>query len=155
MLLQYIHVILLPHDAIYFVKCTSPSCSKAPPQHDAATPVLHHWDGVIWLARLSFSFKHNDGYYGQTVIFLFPQTRGHFFKKHDLCPHVQLQTVVWVFYGGFEQWLFLAEQPIRLCQYRTRFTVDIDTFGPVSSSIFTRSFTVVLGLISTFRTKVH
>ena len=48
MLLQYIHIILLPHDAIYFVKCTSPSCSKAPPQHDAATPVLHGWDGV-WL----------------------------------------------------------------------------------------------------------
>uniref|UniRef100_A0A4W5QI78 B-cell receptor CD22 n=1 Tax=Hucho hucho TaxID=62062 RepID=A0A4W5QI78_9TELE len=41
MLLQYTHIIFLPHDAIYFVKCTSPSCSKAPPQHDAATPVLH------------------------------------------------------------------------------------------------------------------
>ena len=35
------------------------------------------------------------------------------------------------------------------------FTVDIDTFGPVSSSIFTRSFAVVLGLICTFRTKVR
>jgi hypothetical protein len=35
------------------------------------------------------------------------------------------------------------------------FTVDIDTFVPVSSSIFTRSFAVVLGLIGTFRTKVH
>jgi hypothetical protein len=32
--------------------------------------------------------------------------------------------------------------------------VDIDTFVPVSSSIFTRSFAVVLGLICTFRTKV-
>ena len=48
----------------------------------------------------------------------------------------------------------LAEQPFRLCDYRTRFTVDIDTFLPVSS-IFTRSFTVVLGLICTFRTKVR
>ena len=38
--------------------------------------------------------------------------------------------------------------------YRTRFTVDIDTFVSVSSSIFTRSFSVVLGLIWTFRTKV-
>ena len=36
----------------------------------------------------------------------------------------------------------------------TRFTVDIDTFVPVSSSIFTRSFAVVLNLIYTFRTKV-
>ena len=33
--------------------------------------------------------------------------------------------------------------------------MDIDTFVPVSSSIFTRSFVVVLGLICTFRTKVH
>jgi hypothetical protein len=52
MLLQYIHIIFLPHEAIYFVKCTSPSCSKAPPQHDAVTPVLHGWDGVLQLASL-------------------------------------------------------------------------------------------------------
>jgi hypothetical protein len=38
-----------PHDAIYIVKCT---CSKTPPQHDAATPVLHGWDGVLRLASL-------------------------------------------------------------------------------------------------------
>ena len=48
-----------------------------------------------------FSSKHNDGHYGQTVLFLFHQTRGHFSKKYDLCPHVQLQTAVWLFYGGF------------------------------------------------------
>ena len=52
MLLQYIHIIFLSHVAIYFVKCTSPSCSKAHPQHDATTPVLHGWDGVLWLASL-------------------------------------------------------------------------------------------------------
>ena len=50
---------------------------------------------------------------------------------------------------------FLAELPFRLCWYRTRFTVDIDTFVPVSSIIFTRSFAVVLGLICTFHTKVR
>ena len=49
----------------------------------------------------TFSSKHNDGHYGQTVLFLFHQTRGHFSKKYDLCPHVQLQTVVWIFHGGF------------------------------------------------------
>ena len=54
-----------------------------------------------------------------------------------------------------EQWLLPAKRPFRLCRYRTRFTVDIDTFVPVSSSIFTRSFAVVLGLICTFRTKVR
>ena len=45
-----------------------------------------------------FSSKHNNGHYGQTVLFLFHQTRGHF---SDLWPHVQLHTVVWLFYGGF------------------------------------------------------
>ena len=25
----------------------------------------------------------------------------HKLKTYDLCPHVQLQTVVWLFYGGF------------------------------------------------------
>ena len=33
--------------------------------------------------------------------------------------------------------------------------MDIDTFVPVSSRIFTKSCAVVLGLICTFRTKVH
>ena len=33
--------------------------------------------------------------------------------------------------------------------------MDIDTFVAVSSSIFTRSFAVILGLICTFRTKVR
>jgi hypothetical protein len=33
--------------------------------------------------------------------FFFHQTRGHFSKKYDLCPHVQLHTIVWLFYDGF------------------------------------------------------
>ena len=101
MLLQYIHVIFLPHHAIYFVKCTSPSCSKAPPQHDAATHVLHGWDGVLRLASLPLFPPNINAHYGQTIIFMFHQTREHFSKKYDLYPHVQLQTVVWLFYGGF------------------------------------------------------
>ena len=57
---------------------------------------------------------------------------------------------LWRFWSsGF----FLAEWPFRLCQYWTRFMVDIDTFVPVSSSIFTGS--VDLGLICTFRIKVR
>jgi hypothetical protein len=51
--------------------------------------------------RPPFSSKNNNGHYGQIVIFLFHQTRGDFSKKYDLCPHAQLQTVVWLFYGGF------------------------------------------------------
>ncbi|MEQ2241787.1 hypothetical protein ILYODFUR_028943 [Ilyodon furcidens] len=37
------------------VKCTSPSCSKITPQHDAASSVLHIWDDVIMLKRFSLS----------------------------------------------------------------------------------------------------
>ena len=96
-----------------------------------------------------FSSKHNDGHYGQTFPFLFHQT------KYDLCPHVQLQTVDWLFLWRFwSSGFFLAERPFRLCRYRTCLTVDIDTFVPVSSSIVTISFAVVLGLICTFHTKV-
>ena len=103
-----------------------------------------------------FSSKHNYGHYGQTVVLLFHQNRGHFSKKYNLCPHVQLQTIVWLFLWRFwSSGFFLAERPFRLCRYRTRFTVDTDTFVPVSSSIFTRSFAVVLGLICIFCTKVR
>ena len=51
--------------------------------------------------HLPFPSKHNDGHYGQIVLFLFHQTRGHFYKKYNLFPHIQLQTVVWLFYGDF------------------------------------------------------
>ena len=156
MLLQYIHIIFLPHDAIYFVKCISPSCSKAPPQHDAATPVLHSWDGVPLLASLPL-FPPNITMFIMTKQFYFCFLRPEdiFPNKYNLCPHVQFQTVVWLFLWRFwSSGFFLAERPFRLCRYRTCFTVDIDTFVPVSCSIFTRSFAVVLGLICTFRTKV-
>ena len=77
-------------------------------------------------------------------------------KKYDLCPHVQLQTIVWFYLWQFwSSGFFLAERPFRLCRYRTCFTVDIDTFVPVSSSIFTWSFAVVLVLICSFHTKVR
>ena len=42
-----------------------------------------------------------------------------------------------------------------LCRFRICFTVDMYTFVPASSSIFTRSFAVILGLICTFPTKVR
>ena len=103
MMLQYSHIISLSLDIIYFVKCTSPSSSKATPQHDAATHVHHGWDGVLRLASLPI-FPLNITMVimaKQFYLFLFHQTRGHFSKKYDLCPHVQLQTVVWLFYGSF------------------------------------------------------
>jgi hypothetical protein len=120
--------------------------------------VLHGWDGVLQLASLPL-FPPNKTMVitAQNIRLLSLQTRGHFSKKYDLCPHVQLQTVVWLFCGGFGAVASsLLSGLLRLCQYRTRFTVDIDTFVPVSSSIPpAMSFVVVLGLICIFRTKVR
>lgn len=48
--LQYFHIIF-GHDAIYFAKCTSPSCSKTTPQHDAGSLIFHSGDGVLRLLR--------------------------------------------------------------------------------------------------------
>ena len=102
-----------------------------------------------------FSSKHNNGHYSQTVLFLFHQTRGHFSKKYNLCPNVQLRTVVWLFYGSFGAVASsLLSGLSGYVDIGLVFTVDIDTFVPVSSSIFTRSFAVVLGLICTSHTKV-
>ena len=72
---------------------------------------------------------------------------------YDICPHVQFQTVVWLFYGGFGA---VASSLLSgLSGYvDIGLVVDIDTFVPVSSSIFTRFFAAVLGLICNFRTKV-
>ena len=102
MLLQYIHRIFLRHNAIYFVKCPRPSCSKAPPQHDAATPVLHSWDGVLWIENLPL-FPPNITMVIMAKQFYFYLIRQEDIspKKYDLCRHVQFQTVVWLLYGGF------------------------------------------------------
>jgi hypothetical protein len=80
MLLQYIHIIFLPHDVIYFVKCTSPFCSKAPPQYDVATPVLHGWDGVLLLASLSL-FPSNI-----TMVIMAKQFYFCFIRPEDISP---------------------------------------------------------------------
>ena len=124
-----------------------PTAAKYP--HNMMLPPLCSTVGMVFfgLQASSFSSKHNNGHYGQTVLFLFHQTRGHFYKKYDLCPHAQLQTVVCLFYGGFGA--VASSMLSSLSGY-----VDIGTV-PVSSSIFTRSFAVVLGLICTFHTKVR
>ena len=115
MLLQYIHTIFLPHAAIYFVKCPSPSCSKTPPQHDAATPVLHGWDGVLRLASLNL-FPPNI-----TMVIMAKQFYFCVIRPEDISPKSTIFSpsavanrslaFLWQFWSsGF----FLAERPFRL-----------------------------------------
>jgi hypothetical protein len=60
---------------------------------------------------------------------------------------VQLQTIVSLFYGGFGAVAFsLLSSVSGYIDIGLVFTVDIDTFVPVSSSIFTQSFSVVSGI---------
>ena len=134
MLPQYIYIIFLPHDVIYFVKCTNTSCSNVPPQHDAITPMLHSWDGVLRLASLPL-FSPNI-----TMVIMAKQIYFCFIRPEDISPKRQSlspctgpnhsPSILWWFWSSG---IFLAERPFRLCQYRTSFTVDIDTFVPVSS----------------------
>ena len=133
---------LLPHDAIYFVKYTSPSCSKVPPQHDAATLVLHGWDGVLRLASLPHFPPNITMVIMAKQFYFFQQTRGQKVRSLSPCANRSL-AFLWRFWSsGF----FLAERAFRLCQYRASFIVDIDTFVPVSSSIFTRFFCCCSGI---------
>jgi hypothetical protein len=154
MLLQFIHVIFLPNDAIYFVKCTSPSCSNAPPQHDAASPVLHSWDGILRLASLPlFPPNITTVIMGNSSIFVSSDQRTFHQKARSLSPCAVANRRLAIFMAVLEEWLLPFWK--RLCRYRICFTLDIDTFVPVSHSIFTRYFAVVMGLICTFRTKVR
>ena len=155
MLLQYIHIILLLMMPSILRSALVPPAEKHP--HNMMLPplMLHGWDGGVRLASLPvFPPNITMVIKGQTVLFLFHQTRGHFSKKYNLCPHVHLQTVVWFLWQFWSSGFFLAERPFRSCCNRNNFTVDIGTFVLVSSSIFTRSF-AVLGLISTIRTNVR
>ena len=97
------------------------------------------------------SSKHNNGHYHQTVCFIRPEDIS---PKSTIFVPVANRSLAF-FWRFWSNGFFLAERPIRLCRYRKRFTVDIETLVPVSSSIFPRTFDVGLGLICTFRTKVR
>ena len=155
MLLQYIHIIVLPHVAINFVKCTSPSSSKAPLQHDADTPVLHGWDGALHLAsRPLFPPNITMVIIAKQLYFCLIRPEDTSQKVRSLSPCAVASrslAFLWrVWCSGF----FLAEWPFRLCHYRTRCTVDIETFVPVSPASSQGPLLLFLGLTCTFRTKV-
>ena len=131
------------------LKCTSPSCSKASPQQDAATPVLHGWDGVLQLASLPL-FPPNIPMVFMAIMTIFVSSDQRIFlqKVRSLFPCAVANRSLAFLWWFWSSVFFLAEWPFRLYRYRT---VDIDTFVPVSSSIFTRSFAAVLELFCTFR----
>jgi hypothetical protein len=138
------------------VKCTCPSCSKAPPQHDAATPVLHCLDGVLQLASIPLFPPIIKTVIMAKQFYVVSSDQRTFLQKvRSLSPCAVANRSLAFLWRFWSSGFFLTEWPFRLCRYRTCFTVDIDTFVPVSSSIFTRLFAVVLGLICTFRTKVR
>lgn len=55
MLLQFFNLMSFPHDAIYVMKFTSPSHSRAPIQHDVAKTAIHTEDDVLRLVSVSIS----------------------------------------------------------------------------------------------------
>ena len=129
---------------------------QSTPQHDADTPVLHGWDGVLQLASLPL-FPPNIMMVIMAKQFYFCLIKPETFlqKVRSLSPCAVANRSLAFSWQFWSSGLFLAEPPFRLCRYRTRFTVAIDTFVPVSSSIFTRPFAIVLILICTFHNKEH
>jgi hypothetical protein len=69
--------------AIHFAKCTSASCSKAPPQHDADTPVLHGWNGVLRLESQPL-FLPNI-----TMVIMAKQFYFCFIRPEDISPKIR------------------------------------------------------------------
>ena len=122
MLLQYMLIIFLPHDAIYFVKCTTtwcchPRASRLGWCSSACKPLLFPPNITMVIMAKQFNF-----------CFIRPEDIS---PKSTIFPHVQLQTIVWLFLWRFwSSGFFLAKRPFRLCRYRTCFIVDIDTFVP-------------------------
>lgn len=52
MLLGYFHIIFFSHDALYFVECTSPSCSQTAPEHDTTNHPCFTVRTVFWASSV-------------------------------------------------------------------------------------------------------
>ena len=65
-----------------YILWTAPVPPAAKHPHNMMLPPLCFRDGMVFFgSKAFFSSKHNNGYYGQTVPFLFCQIRGHVSKK--------------------------------------------------------------------------
>lgn len=60
----------------------SPSCSKTAPQHDAVTPILHSWDGVLRLQSFHL--------FPPTIRFIMAQQFSCFVRPHDMSPEIEI-----------------------------------------------------------------
>lgn len=72
-------------------------------------------------------------------------------KTGPLSPAHSFKLQSGFYFGGFwSSGVFLSTWPLRLCQYRTCFPVDLDIFVSVPCSICTGPFAIALALICTF-----
>ncbi|MEQ2184417.1 hypothetical protein GOODEAATRI_007721 [Goodea atripinnis] len=126
-----------------------PYYSKTTPQHDAATPVLERWDGILRLAsffqivRIVIMTKHLN------LSCIRPQEMSPklvAFLPECINCNLSFSCDFW------SNGLFLA---FCSCRYGPYFTSDNDALPPASPSIFTRWFAFVLGLIHTLCTKTR
>lgn len=131
--IKYLHHFFLPHNAIYFVRCTIPFCCKAALQHDAATPVLHDWDSVFMLASLPH-FPPNI-----TMLMGFGAMAS--FLLSGLTGYVHKELVLMWIYCGYLCTCFLKHIRKGLC---CRSVIDLHFFTEVCSSIRDRRHLVAL-----------
>ena len=104
---------------------------------------------VLWSAPVPPAIKHDPQHEAATPCF----TVGMVFGMWPLSPCAVANCSLAFLWRSWSSGFFLAEQPFRLCWDTTRFTVEMDIFVPVPSSIF--KCCVVLGLIHTFCSKAR
>lgn len=101
-MLQYFHIKFFPHFVMYFLKCTSFSCSLLTPQHDPTTSILGSrtvcpglWGRLPNVALLIMvkQFRLSSS--------VSPDYRTTVSRKEGLCPCVHSQSAIWVFYDVF------------------------------------------------------
>ena len=156
MLLQYILIILFLMMPSILWSAPVPPAAKHP--HNMMLPSRCFTVGMVFFGVQASPFflqTKQWSLWPNSSIVVSSDQRTFFQKVWSLSSCAVENRSLYFLWRIWSSGFFLAERPFRLCRYRTRFTVDIDTFVPVSSSIFTRSFAVVLGLICTFRTTIR
>ena len=153
MLLQYIHIISILMMPSILWSAPVPTAAMHP-RNIMLPPLCFMVGMVLFGLQVSPFYLPNIMMVIMAKQFYFCFIRPEDQKVRSLSPCAVANRSLF-FYRGFEAVASSLLSGLSGCRYRPRFTVDIDTFVPVSSSIFTRCFAVVLGLFCTFRTKVQ